>query len=76
MTMSATVQNVDRNTLQVFEHAMLQTVIVHTPDACRFRVGDCVCIQYSGAMTMSIPPQITATSISLLSRCGPNRSPC
>ena len=43
-----------------------QEIHVHTPKAGCFRVGDHVCIEYSGAMTMSIPPQITADRISCL----------
>lgn len=45
-----------------------QEVVVHTSRGCRFRVGDHVCIQFSGAMTMSIPPQISAIEI----RCETN----
>lgn len=41
-----------------------QEVLVHTPDACRFQVGDQICIRYSGIITMSLPPQISATDIS------------
>ena len=40
-----------------------QEVLVHTNDACCFRPGECVCIEYSGAMTMSLPPQISAERI-------------
>ena len=39
-------------------------VLVHTPDSCRFQVGDQICIRYNGIMTMSLPPQISATDIS------------
>ena len=76
MTMRATVRRVECNNLLVFDHEMSQTVVVHTADACRFRVGDFVCIQYSGAMTMSIPPQITATDISMIPRLGGCRNQC
>ena len=41
-----------------------QTVLVHTQQACCFSRGDCVEIEYSGIMTMSLPPQISALSIS------------
>lgn len=52
-----------------------QTILVHVRCACGFRAGNCVRITYSGAMTMSIPPQITAHSIrrvcpSLCRGCG------
>lgn len=46
-----------------------QQVLVHTPSACCFRAGEKVCIEYSGAMTMSIPPQVSASSIKRLDRC-------
>ena len=76
MTMQATVRRVECNNLLVFDHVMSQTVVVHTPDACRFCVGAFVCIEYSGAMTMSIPPQITATNITVIPRFGPRRNWC
>ena len=41
-----------------------QTVLVHTQRACCFSRGDCVEIEHSGAMTMSLPPQISALRIS------------
>ena len=41
-----------------------QAVLVHTDQACCFSRGDRVQIEYSGVMTMSLPPQICATSIS------------
>ena len=37
-----------------------QQVLVHAQNACCFCPGDCVCVEYSGAMTTSIPPQISA----------------
>ena len=40
-----------------------QQVQVNTDDACCYRVGDCLCIHYNGAMTNSLPPQISATCI-------------
>lgn len=76
MTMQATILRVQPDTLLVLQHATFQRMLVHTPEACHFRVGDVVCIQYSGAMTFSIPPQITAINISILPRFGPNRNPC
>lgn len=76
MTMQATVLRVQCDNLLVFDRAMSQTVLVHTADACHFRVGDYVCIRYSGAMTMSIPPQITATNISTIPRFGRRRNQC
>ena len=41
-------------------------VLVHTDKACCFCPGQCVCIEYSGAMTMSIPPQISANCVRML----------
>ena len=40
-----------------------QEVVVNTNRACCFCPGDRVCVCHSGAMTMSIPPQISAISI-------------
>lgn len=45
-----------------------QEVLVHSGEARCFSPGDWVCIRYSGAMTRSIPPQISAFSITCLSR--------
>lgn len=58
--MRATVTRACPCHLLVCDHATSQEVFVHTPDACRFRRGDRVCIGYNGAMTLSLPPQITA----------------
>lgn len=63
MTMQAIVIKVRPGNLLVFDESMSQTVVVHTPNACRFRVGNCVSIFYSGIMTASIPPQISAIRI-------------
>ena len=40
-----------------------QKVLVCSDQASAFRPGDRVCIEYSGAMTRSLPPQITAWRI-------------
>ena len=63
MTLQAIVVRVRPGDLLVFDESTSQTVLVHTPRACRFRVGNCVSIFYNGIMTMSIPPQITAIKI-------------
>ena len=76
LTMQATVLRVQRDSLLVFAHDRGQKVLVHTADACRFRMGNYVCIQYSGAMTMSIPPQISAESIEVIPRFGRRGSSC
>lgn len=70
MTMNATVQTVEACSLTVCDHGTQQVVVVHTPNACHYCVGDCLCIRFSGAMTMSLPPQITATCITKLPSCG------
>ena len=63
VTMCATVLQVCRCELCVCDCETCQKVLVHTDCACHFRVGQQVCITYSGAMTRSDPPQITAESI-------------
>lgn len=45
-----------------------QTVLVHTQQACCFSRGDRVEIKHSGAMTMSLPPQVSALRISRVCR--------
>lgn len=76
MTMQATILRVERDGLLVFEHNRAQRVWVHTSDARRFHVGNYVCIRYSGIMTMSIPPQISAESISIIPRFGRRGNSC
>jgi len=76
VTMRASVLSVQNDRLVVYDHEMSQEVIVHTPQARRFCVGDYILIHYSGAMTASIPPQISATSISVIPRCRPRRGFC
>ena len=70
MVMIATVLRVQRGSLLVFDFAGRQQVRVNTNDAFRFRPGDLVRIRYNGAMTMSIPPQISATRITRISSSG------
>lgn len=76
MTMQATVLEVHRDHLLVLDHSTMQKVRVNTPNACQFRMGDLVCIRYSGLMTMSLPPQISASRITVLPRFGPHRHLC
>lgn len=61
--MIATVLSVRHGSLLVFDFSNRQQVQVNTNDAFRFRHGDLVRIRYNGTMTMSIPPQISASSI-------------
>lgn len=64
MTMCAEVLEISDNRLLVRDNRTRQEVIVNTRCNCNFQVGDRVNILYSGAMTMSIPPQISAIRIS------------
>ena len=66
VTMCATVLEVLCDQLLVCDQSNCQQVLVNTPKACCFTGGDRVCIQYDGVMTMSIPPQISASSITLV----------
>ena len=61
--MSATVLRARRGELLVCDCATRREVVVHTDQACCFCPGDQVCIRYSGAMTNSLPPQISADTV-------------
>ena len=65
--MRARVSEVREGDLLVRDCRTGQEVLVHTDCAGDFCVGDCVCIHFSGIMTMSLPPQISADSIRCLS---------
>ena len=71
MIMTATVLSVQRGSMLVFDFSNRQQVQVNTNNTFRFCPGDLVRIRYNGAMTMSIPPQISAISIVRISssRC-------
>lgn len=69
MTMCATVIKTHCSDLLVLDQCTDQEVIVHSQHSCCFCPCDRVCIEYSGAMTMSIPPQITACCIRKLPSC-------
>lgn len=69
MIMIATVLEVRQDSLLVRDRRTSQKVIVHTPLARRFRPGNILRILYSRAMTMSIPPQITAIHIVTIRTC-------
>ena len=64
-----TVVCVSSGNLLVCDRCTGQNVLVHTDRACCYCCGDEVRIEYSGAMTMSIPPQISAQRISRLGCC-------
>lgn len=63
VTMNACVLRVCCCELLVCDLCTCQEVLVHTNQACCFQVGQRVCIEYNGAMTMSIPPQISASCV-------------
>ena len=69
VTMKARVLRVGCCQLLVCDLCGCQEVLVHTDRACCFRVGQCICIEYNGAMTMSIPPQISAECIQQICCC-------
>lgn len=68
-TLTATVLCVQPCRLLVCDRCSSQEILVHTKYARCFRTGDRVRIEYSGAMTMSIPPQISAVHITRHSPC-------
>lgn len=69
VTMKARVLRVGRCELLVCDLCTCQEVCVHTPQACHFSVGQTVCIEYNGIMTMSLPPQISAKNIRPMNCC-------
>lgn len=66
MVMLAIVLRVDPGSLLVRDVSNNQEVRVNTRESQRFSQGDRVAIFYNGAMTASIPPQISAISIQKL----------
>lgn len=68
--MNATVLASQCCNLLVRDHSTFQEVFVRSNQACCFRAGDQVRVEYNGVMTMSLPPQITATNITFLNACG------
>ena len=69
VTMKACILRVCCCDLLVCDLYTSQQVLVHTSDACCFRAGERVCITYSGAMTNSLPPQISATNVERMCGC-------
>ena len=63
MTMTAAVLQVQDCALLVCDQCTNQEVLVHTGQAQCFCPGDRVGIGYTGAMTMSIRPQIFALCV-------------
>lgn len=72
VTMKACILRVCCCELLVCDLCTSQEVRVHTDKACCFQVGQRVCIEYNGAMTMSVPPQISAICVKPLNNCGCN----
>lgn len=68
MVMTATVLRVNAQSLLVRDEATGQQVLVNTSNTGRFSVGDRVVIFYTGPMTASIPPQITAVTVQTIGR--------
>ena len=67
--MTATVLEARCGSLLVRDDATGMEVLVHTSNGFCFREGERVTIWYSGAMTRSIPPQITAICIARNCAC-------
>jgi len=65
--MNAVILDISPQTLTVRNLANNETVIVNFRNTRRFTIGDRIRITYSGIATMSIPPQITASNIQLIS---------
>lgn len=63
MTMCATVLRVQNGELLVCDHCTHQRIVVHSLATSCFQPGDRVRIEYDGAMTRSIPPQLTAQHV-------------
>ncbi len=68
ISMAASVKEVRCHSLIVRNVRTAEEIVVHTNDSFRFFCGDIVCIRYNGIMTRSIPPQITASCITLVKR--------
>ncbi len=63
------VLHVRRDHLLVRDCRTGQEVRVDLPRPGRFRPGESVIVQYSGAMTRSVPPRISAWSVMRNVRC-------
>lgn len=71
MNMIATVIQVNPRSLLVRDEETGEEVMVFFRNAGSFSVGDRINITFNGQMTLSIPPQITATSIQILNPIPP-----
>ena len=68
MRFTAVVLEVRCCQLLVCDCCTRQQVLVNTDQACCFSRGDCVQIEHSGAMTASLPPQVSAIRITRICR--------
>ncbi|MDE5753117.1 MAG: hypothetical protein K2H89_01020 [Oscillospiraceae bacterium] len=70
-TMTGVILEINENQILIRDEATNQEVAVNTCCVCNLAVNDRVSILYSGMMTMSIPPQISARRITRLNcrRC-------
>ncbi len=68
-TLEATILQVCPCSLLVCDLCTSQEILVHTPCACHFHRGETVCIRFNGAMTASIPPQISAICVARIPGC-------
>lgn len=63
MTMCAVILEIGNRQLLVRDSKTDQEIVINTRCNCNFRVGDRIIIFHNGAMTMSIPLQISAIRI-------------
>ncbi len=61
--MCAVILEVNKDNLLVRDNATNQEVLVHMNCACNWHINERIIILYNGIMTMSIPPQISASRI-------------
>ena len=54
---------VEKERFLLLDDTQQAEIIVNTPSAREYSPGDMVCVVYSGAMTRSLPPQISAQRI-------------
>lgn len=73
MFMTATVISIDPRGLLVRDSATGQEVFVNFGNPSAFSPGDVIRISFSGMMTQSIPPQISAASITRVTAIPPSQ---
>ena len=67
MILLVSVVSIREDHLLVFDLTQHRQLQVNTRSAARFRAGDLLRIEYSGALTKSVPPQLTPLHIAKLS---------